>query len=66
MGQRLGRFIGRYREDYFVPDKRNQQVIFSYKPKPGAKKKFISISDITISMKGQITWVAGLVINKCL
>lgn len=34
MGQRLGRFIGRYREDYFVPDKRNQQVIFSYKPKP--------------------------------
>ena len=29
MGQRLGRFIGRYREDYFVPDKRNQQMIFS-------------------------------------
>jgi SNF2 family DNA or RNA helicase len=53
MGQRLGRFIGRYREDYFVPDKRNQQVIFSYKPKPGAEDAIYRlISDITISMKG--------------
>jgi SNF2 family DNA or RNA helicase len=53
MGQRLGRFIGRYREDYFVPDKRNQQVIFSYKPKPGAEEAIYRlISDITISMKG--------------
>ena len=52
MGQRLGRFIGRYREDYFLPDKRNQQMIFSYKPKPGAEKAIYQrISDITISMK---------------
>jgi len=52
MGQRLGRFIGRYREDYFVPDKRNQQVVFSYKPKPGAEEAIYRlISDITISMK---------------
>lgn len=53
LGQRLGRFIGRYREDYFVPDKRNQQIIFSYKPKPGAEVAIYRlISDITISMKG--------------
>lgn len=53
MGQRLGRFIGRFREDYFVPDKRSQQMIFSYKPKPGAEEAiFKLISDITISMKG--------------
>ena len=53
MGQRLGRFIGKYRDDYFVPDKRNQQVIFSYKPKPGAEDAiYKKISDITISMKG--------------
>jgi SNF2 family DNA or RNA helicase len=53
MGQRLGRFIGRYRETYFVPDKRNQQVIFSYKPKLGAEEAIHQqISDITISMKG--------------
>jgi SNF2 family DNA or RNA helicase len=53
LGQRLGRFIGRYREDYFVPDKRNQQIVFSYKPKPGAEVAIYRlISDITISMKG--------------
>ncbi len=53
MGQRLGRFIGKYREDYFSPDKRNQQIVFSYKPKPGAEEMIYQrISDITISMKG--------------
>lgn len=53
LGQRLGRFIGRYREEYFVPDKRNQQIIFSYKLKPGAEEAiYRKISDITISMKG--------------
>lgn len=53
MGQRLGRFIGKYREDYFSPDKRNQQIIFSYKPKPGAEEMIYQrIADITISMKG--------------
>lgn len=52
MGQRLGRFIGQYRTAYFQPDKRNGQVVFSYKPLPGAEKQIYSrISDITISMK---------------
>jgi SNF2 family DNA or RNA helicase len=52
MGKRLGRFIGQYRADYFVPDKRNGQVIFSYKPLPDAEKRiYEKISDITISMK---------------
>ena len=53
MGQRLGRFIGNYRSTFFVPDKRNQQTVFSYNPKPGAEKAIYRlISDITISMKG--------------
>ena len=53
MGQRLGRFIGNYRNTFFVPDKRNQHMIFSYKPKPGAEEQIYKlISDITISMKG--------------
>lgn len=53
MGERLGRFIGRYRNDYFLQDKRNGQVVFSYKPRPGAEAAIYSnISDITISMKG--------------
>jgi SNF2 family DNA or RNA helicase len=52
MGQRLGRFIGGYRERYFVPDKRNRQVVFSYKPKEGAEDAIYErISDIAISMK---------------
>ena len=37
MGQRLGRYIGQYRRDFFIPDKRNQQIIFSYKPVAGAE-----------------------------
>jgi len=52
MGQRLGRFIGAYRERFFVPDKRNREIIFSYKPREGAEEKIYElISDITISMK---------------
>lgn len=52
MGQRLGRYITHYRNNFFVPDKRNQQMIFSYKPKPGAEAAIYKlISDITISMK---------------
>lgn len=66
MGHRLGRFIGRYREDYFVSDKRNQQVIYSYKPKPGAEEAIYRlISDITISMKGSdYLKLPELVINE--
>ena len=52
MGQRLGRYITHYRNNFFVPDKRNQQMVFSYKPKPGAEDAIYRlISDITISMK---------------
>lgn len=66
LGERLGRFIGKYREDFFVPDKRNQQIIFSYKPKPGAEDAiYKKISDITISMKGSdYLKLPELVINE--
>lgn len=54
MGERLGRYITHYRQNFFVPDKRNQQIIFSYKPKDGAEKVIYQlISDITISMKSK-------------
>jgi SNF2 family DNA or RNA helicase len=39
LGQRLGRYITHYRNAYFVPDKRNAEIIFSYKPLPGAEEK---------------------------
>lgn len=52
MGERLGRFIGQYRNAYFQPDKRNGMVIYSYKPLPDAEQRiYDKISDITISMK---------------
>ena len=52
MGKRLGRFIGQYRTRFFLPDKRNGQVVFSYKPLSGAEQEIYRlISDITISMK---------------
>ncbi len=52
MGQRLGRFIGNFRTEYFTPDKRNGMIIYSYKPIPNAEQQIYSrISDITISMK---------------
>ena len=52
MGQRLGRFITQYRMNYFIPDKRNGEIIYSYKPLPYAEDAiYRRISDITISMK---------------
>lgn len=52
MGQRLGRFITKYRLEYFRSDRMNGQVVYSYKLLPGAEKRiYDKISDITISMK---------------
>lgn len=54
MGERLGRYITHYRQNFFTPDKRNQQMIFSYKPRDGAERAIYNlISDITISMKSK-------------
>lgn len=52
MGQRLGRFIGGFRDRFFLPDKRNREIIYSYKPREGAEDAIYTlISDICISMK---------------
>ena len=51
-GERLGRFITHYRNNYFIPDKRNGEIIYSYKPVSYAEDAiYRKISDITISMK---------------
>ena len=53
-GERLGRFIGRFRDAYFKPGSMNPAtgVVFSYVPRPGAEQQIYErISDITISMK---------------
>ena len=51
-GERLGRFITRYRERWFVPDKRNGMQVFTYKPRVGAEDEiYRAIGDMTLSMR---------------
>ena len=53
-GQRLGRTITSYRDAYFLPDKRNGAMIYSYKPKIGAEKAITErIADLAVSMKAE-------------
>lgn len=54
LGERLGRYITHYRNMYFVPDKRNGAIVYSYKPQANAEERiYDKISDITISMKAK-------------
>lgn len=52
-GKRLGRFITRYREEYFRPGWVSPQgIVYKYEPKPDAMRRITEkISDITISLK---------------
>jgi SNF2 family DNA or RNA helicase len=52
-GQRLGRFIGQFREQYFKPDKTNGNVVYSYKLRCPENEQEIydKVKDITVSMK---------------
>lgn len=66
MGERLGRFIGQYRLNYFRPDKVNGNIVYSYKLLPGAEEKiYEKIHDITISMKaGDFLNMPELICNE--
>lgn len=51
-GKRLYKTIGQYRERFFKPDKRNGQIVYSYKLKSDAEPIIRKrISDICISIK---------------
>lgn len=53
-GKRLGKTLGEYRKNYFLPDKRNREQIFSYKPSDGANAEVENVlRDICISMKAE-------------
>lgn len=53
-GERLGKFITHFRDNYFVPDKRDSQRIFTYKPKSDSIKLIKNkISDICISLSAK-------------
>lgn len=52
LGERLGRFIGQYRLNYFKPDKVNGPIVYSYKLLPGAEERIYErIQDITLSLR---------------
>lgn len=51
-GQRLGRFITRFRETYFRPGWGNGTIVYNYIPLPDAEERiYQKISDMTVSMK---------------
>lgn len=51
-GQRLGHFLGQYRAAYFTPEKQWGDIVFSYRPLPGAEKRiYEKIADITLSLQ---------------
>lgn len=53
-GVRLGKTITSYRQNYFLPDKCNAQVIYSYKPKENTDNLIHqAISDICLSMSAK-------------
>mgnify|MGYP004540402791 CR=1 FL=1 len=53
-GERLGKRYTQFRERYFDPGDRGQNVVYNYKAKPGTEESILSkISDICISMKAE-------------
>lgn len=52
LGDRLGKFIGGYRNTYFRPDKTNGVIVYSYKHLPGAEERIYNrIADMTVSIR---------------
>ena len=53
-GKRLGKTLSTYRADFFVPDRMNGWIVYSYRPRPHAEKWIYSrLSDLCVSMKSQ-------------
>ncbi len=53
-GKRLGKTLSTYRADYFVPDRMNGWIVYSYRPRPRAEEWIYSrLSDLCVSMKSK-------------
>lgn len=51
-GAHLGRTLGAYRDAYFNPGRRNQQIVFEWLPKPGAERQIYGkLQDFCMSMR---------------
>lgn len=54
-GKRLGRSLTAFRDEYFVPDKRNGHIVYSYRLKPGAAERiYAKLDDIMLSAESDI------------
>lgn len=52
-GQRLGRSLTFYRNEYFVPEKRNGPVVYSWRLKPGAGQAIHdAVADVMLALDG--------------
>ena len=50
-GQRLGKTLTAFRQNYLVPGRRNGMVIYEWKPQPGAEERiYKAIGDICMSL----------------
>ena len=53
-GERLGKRYTQFRERYFDPGDRGQNIVYNYKAKPGTEESILAkVSDICISMKAE-------------
>ena len=53
-GERLGKFVGRYRDEYFIPGQQNGAIVYNWVPKRGAPEQIYGkINDICMSMKAE-------------
>jgi SNF2 family DNA or RNA helicase len=54
-GQRLGTGITKYKDQFYVPDKRNGAIIYSYKLKLGAREEiYAAVADVMLSIESDI------------
>ena len=53
-GERLGKTLGWYREQWFTPGSSNGVIVYNWKPKPGAPEEIYGrLSDICMSMTAE-------------
>jgi len=63
-GERLGSGVTGFREKYFLPDKRSGQIIYSWKPRPGAPEEIYGlVADVMLHIDSGLT-LTGRLDNK--
>lgn len=54
-GQRLGTGITKYRDRWFLPDKRNGMVVYTWKLRPGAEQEiYAAVRDVMFAVEGGV------------